>query len=119
MDWWRRPPAWVWRRALAEAVRLSTELLARLEAHSIDAATISRTLVRRLASALKVAPEAVAAYLSGAGVAEAGAFYYADQAPAQGVRQPFLEAAQASALAPDLKREWAAIAAAEGNESAS
>lgn len=103
-------------RTLAEAVRLSTELLARLEAHSIDAATIPGTLVRRLASALKVAPDVVSAYLGATGPAAVGAFYYADQAPERSPQQSFLEAVQASALAPDLKREWAEIAAADAGE---
>lgn len=92
-------------RKLADSVGLTTELLAKLEARVIAVATIPPTLVRRLAEALKVTPEAVAAYLGAAGPGQAGSFYYADQPPAQ-QQESFLDAVQASALSPQLKREW-------------
>lgn len=92
-------------RRLAESVGLTTDLLGKLEARAIAVATIPPTLVRRLADALKVAPEAVAAYLGAARPGQAGAFYYADQPPTQ-QQESFLDAVQASALSPDLKREW-------------
>ncbi|HEX9058314.1 MAG TPA: hypothetical protein VF818_12365 [Ktedonobacterales bacterium] len=92
-------------RKLAEAVRLTTDLLGKLEARAIDVATIPPTLIRRLAETLKVAPEAVAAYLGASGPAQAGAFFYADQAPTQR-QESFLDAVQRSTLAPEVKREW-------------
>ncbi len=95
-------------RKLAEAVRLSTDLLGKLEARAIDVATIPPTLVRRLAETLNVTTEAVAAYLGAAGPAQAGAFFYADQAPAQR-QEAFLDAVQGSTLGPELKREWSEI----------
>ena len=97
---------------LAAAVGLTTELLAKLEARAIAVATIPPTLIKRLAETLRVAPEAVAAYLGASQPGPAGAFYYADQPPTQ-EQQPFLAAVQASALAPEQKREWAEIAARE------
>jgi hypothetical protein len=95
-------------RKLAEAVKLSMDLLGKLEARAIDVATIPPTLVRRLAETLKVAPGAVAAYLGAAGPAQAGAFFYADQAPTQR-QESFLDAVQGSTLGPELKREWSEI----------
>ena len=92
-------------RRLAETVGLTTGLLGKLEARVIDVATIPPTLVKRLANALKVAPEAVAAYLGAAGPGQSGAFYYADQPPAQ-QQESFMGAMQASELSPDLKHEW-------------
>lgn len=95
-------------RRLAESVGLTTDLLGKLEARVIAVATIPPTLVGRLADALKVAPETVAAYLGAARRGQAGAFYYSDQSPTQ-QQEPFLDAVQASALSPELKREWAEI----------
>jgi hypothetical protein len=92
-------------RRLAESVGLTTELLGKLEARAIAVATIPPTLVRRLADALKVAPEAVASYLGAARPGQAGAFYYSDRPPTQH-QESFLDAVQASALSPELKREW-------------
>jgi hypothetical protein len=97
-----RPPQ------LAAAIGLSTDLLGKLEARAIAVATIPRTLVQRLASVLQVAPEAIAAYLRGTAPAQAAAFYYAEQAPAQ-QQESFLEAVQASKLSPERKQEWMAI----------
>lgn len=94
-------------RQLAEAVGLTIELLGKLEARAIAVATIPSTLITRLAGALKVAPDAVSAYLGG-GLAQAGGFYYADQAPAQ-QQQSFIDAVQASALSPERKQEWVKI----------
>jgi hypothetical protein len=93
---------------LAGAVGLSIDVLAKLEAHAITASTIPRTLVERLANALKVAPETVAAFFGLAPSAQAGAFYYADEPPTQ-QQQSFLGAVQASTLSPDRKFEWAQI----------
>ena len=95
-------------RKLAETVGLTIELLGKLEARVIAVTTIPPTLVHRLASALQVAPEAVAAFLGAAQPGQAGAFYYADRPPSQ-QQQAFLDAVQASALAPELKQEWATI----------
>ncbi len=95
-------------RQLAAAVGLSTDLLAKLEAHAILATTIPRTLLGRLANTLKVAPEVIAAYLAAAPPAQAGAFYYADQPPTQ-QQESFLDAVQASTLSPERKREWAEV----------
>ena len=95
---------------LAEAVGLSPDLLAKLEAHAITAATIPRTLVARLAATLRTTAEAVGAFL-GIAPEQAGAFYYADRPPTS-QQQPFIEAVQqTSALASERKREWADIVA--------
>jgi hypothetical protein len=96
-------------RALAEAVGLTTNLLGKLEAHAIAAASIPPTLVRRLAATLTVAPESVASYLGLSSTPQAGAFYYADQPPTQ-QQEAFLDAVQGSALSPERKREWVEIA---------
>ncbi|HEX6818042.1 MAG TPA: hypothetical protein VF120_06665 [Ktedonobacterales bacterium] len=101
-------------KRLAESVGLTTELLGKLEAKAIAVATIPPTLVRRLADALKVAPEAVAAYLGATRAGQAGAFYYSDQPPTQ-QQEAFIDAVQASALSPELKREWGEIAKADAN----
>jgi hypothetical protein len=95
-------------RKLADAVGLTTDLLGKLEARVIAVATIPPTLVRRLANALKVAPEAVAAYLGAARPGDALAFYYADQPPTQ-QQDFFLDAVQTSSLPQELKQEWADI----------
>lgn len=95
-------------KGLAEAVRLTTDVLAKLEAHAIDAATIPTTLIERLSAALRVTPAAVAAYLGGSGPAQAGAFYYADKSPEQR-QESFLDAVRQSALAPEMKQEWTEI----------
>lgn len=102
---------------LANAVGLSPDLLAKLEAHAIAAATIPRTLVQRLATTLNVAPEAIAAYLSGATATQAGgAFYYAEKAPTQH-QESFLDAVQSSTLSSERKQEWAEITRQEtGNQ---
>jgi Helix-turn-helix domain len=102
-------------RKLAEAVGLTPDLLAKLEARAIAVATIPPTLVRRLADTLKVAPEAVAAFFGAAQPGQAGAFYYADQPPAQ-QQESFLDAVQASALSPERKREWADIVSADAGK---
>lgn len=95
-------------RKLAEAVELTIEVLAKLEARVIAVATIPPTLVARLATALQVAPEAISAYLGATRPGQAGAFYYADQQPTQ-QQESFLDAVQASMLSPEHKQEWAAI----------
>lgn len=97
---------------LAAAVGLSVALLARLEAHAIAASTIPRALTARLSQTLGVAPQAIAAFFGEAPTAQAGAFYYADKAPEQ-QQQSFLEAVQASDLAPDAKQEWGEIVRSE------
>ncbi|HEU5348253.1 MAG TPA: hypothetical protein VFU63_06540 [Ktedonobacterales bacterium] len=99
---------------LAVAVGLTSALLSRLEMRTIAAASIPRTLFQRLGEALKVAPEAIAAYLSMAQPGQAGGFYYSEQTPAQ-QQQSFLEAIQSSTLPPERKREWAEIVAEETN----
>ncbi|HEY7848651.1 MAG TPA: hypothetical protein VIC27_01240 [Ktedonobacterales bacterium] len=96
-------------RALAEAVGLTTNLLGKLEARAIAAASIPPTLVRRLAATLTVAPESVASYLGLSPTPQVGAFYYADQPPTQ-QQEAFLDAVQGSALSPERKREWVEIA---------
>ena len=101
---------------LAEAVGLTFDVLAKIEARAITVSSIPRTLVQRLATALKTAPEAIAAYISGAPAGQASGFYYADQAPSQ-QQESFLDAVQASALNPDQKREWADIVKNESDDS--
>ena len=90
---------------LAAAVGLTVDLLGKLQAHAIAAATIPRTLIQRFADVLQAAPEAIAAYLS---ASPAGGFYMADQQPDQ-QQESFLDAVEASALSPEGKREWAEI----------
>jgi hypothetical protein len=95
-------------RKLAEAVGLTIDVLAKLEARVIAVATIPPTLVIRLATTLQVMPEAIATYLGATHPGQAGAFYYADQQPTQ-QQESFLDAVQASMLPPERKQEWAAI----------
>lgn len=99
-------------RSLAEAVGLTTILLGKLEARAIAAASIPPTLVGRLATALKVAPEAIARYLGVSSqtfqAPQADAFYYAEEQPTQH-QETFLDAIQSSALSPENKRAWAEI----------
>lgn len=98
---------------LAAAVGLTVDLLGKLQAHAIAAATIPRTLIQRFADVLQTAPEAIAAYLS---ASPAGGFYMADQQPDQ-QQESFLDAVEASALSPEGKREWAEIMNAEATDS--
>ena len=98
---------------LAEAVGLTAPLLARLDARKIASASIPRTLVQRLADALKAAPEAIAAYLGATQAGQAGAFYYADQAPTE-TQESFLDAVRASGLTAAQKSEWAEVVKAAG-----
>lgn len=98
---------------LAAAVGLTVDLLGKLQAHAIAAATIPRTLMQRFADVLQTAPEAIAAYLS---ASPAGGFYMADQQPDQ-QQESFLDAVEASALSPEGKREWAEIMNAEATDS--
>lgn len=98
---------------LAAAVGLTVDLLGKLQAHAIAAATIPRTLIQRFADVLQTAPEAIAAYLS---ASPAGGFYMADQQPDQ-QQESFLDAVEASALSPEGKREWAEIMNAEATGS--
>lgn len=99
---------------LAEALGISWDVLAKLEAHAIGVTSIPRTLIQRMAGRLSVLPETISAYLSGATAAQAGAFYYADQPPTQ-QQETFLEAIQASPeLSPQQKGEWAKIVEQEG-----
>jgi len=100
---------------LAAAVGLTVDLLGKLQAHAIAAATIPRALIQRFADVLKTAPEAIAAYLS---ASPAGGFYMADQQPDQ-QQESFLDAVEVSALSPEGKREWAEIMNAEANSSSS
>lgn len=99
-------------RTLAEAVGLTTTLLGKLEARAIAATSIPPTLVGRFATALKVAPDAIATYLGISSrtsqTGQAAAFYYADQQPTQ-QQESFLDAVQGSSLTPEQKRMWAEI----------
>jgi hypothetical protein len=96
---------------LAEGLGISRDVLAKLEAHAIAASSLPRSFIQRVAQTLRVAPETVLAYFRGASPAQAGAFFYADNAPRQ-EQESFLEAIQASPrLTADQKREWAEIVA--------
>lgn len=99
---------------VAAAVGLTMDVLAKIEARAITVASIPRTLIQRLATALKLAPEAITAYLSAAQPGQVGGFYYADQAPTQ-QEESFLDAVQASALSPEQKSAWSEIVQAETN----
>jgi hypothetical protein len=102
---------------LAAAVGLTLALLAKLEARAIAVATIPPTLVHRLAEALRVAPEAVAAFLGAAGPGTAGAFFYADEQPTQ-QQEPFLDAVRGSTLPAERQREWTEIVRADAGAGA-
>lgn len=95
--------------ALADAIGVSMDVLGKLEAHAIAAATIPRTLLQRLASTLKVSPEAIAAFLGGATPQQASAFFYAEKPPTQ-AQQSFVDAIHESMLPPERKQEWIEIA---------
>jgi hypothetical protein len=97
---------------LAAAVGLTMDLLGKLEARVIAVATIPPTLVQRFAAALRVAPDAVAAFLGAAGPGTAGAFFYADQPPTH-QQESFLDAVRGSTLLPNGKREWEEIVRAD------
>jgi len=97
-------------RQLAQKVTLTTDVILKLEAQVIEVASIPRTLIRRLAEALQVAPEAVALYLGGsrATTTQPG-FYYATEAPTQ-TQESFLDAIQESSqLSAESKAEWRRI----------
>jgi hypothetical protein len=94
---------------LAEAIGLSWDVLAKLEARAIAASSIPGTLIQRLAETLKVAPAAISAYLQTSAQAQSGAFFYADQPPEQ-QQEIFLVAIQSSPqLTQEQKREWTDI----------
>jgi hypothetical protein len=97
---------------LAETLGISSDLLGKLEARAIIAASIPRTLLQRLAETLKTTPEAILAYLRGAEASQSPGFFYADQPPEQ-QQETFLDAVQTSALSPERKREWAEIVNAD------
>jgi hypothetical protein len=94
---------------LAEALDISWDILAKLEARAIRVTSIPRSLIQRMADTLNALPESIAAYLRGSAPAPAGTFYYADQAPTQ-QQETFLEAIRSSPeLSPDQKHEWEQI----------
>jgi hypothetical protein len=96
---------------LAEALGISRDVLAKLEAHAVAASTIPRTFIQRASKILQVVPEAIIGFLQGATPAQAGGFFYADQAPQQ-EQEAFLEAIQTSPrLTTEQKQEWAEIVA--------
>ena len=95
---------------LAEAVGISLDVLAKLQAKAVVVSTIPFTLVERLAEKLKTTPQAVVAFLASATPTQTGAFYYAEQPPEQR-QEAFLAAIQASSLDERAKREWAEIVA--------
>ena len=97
---------------LAEAVGLTAPVLDKLEARSIAAATIPPALIQRLAKALQLAPDAVAALLRAPGAPAAGPTHPAGQ-PSVPRQESFLDAVQSSALPPERKQEWAEIVRAE------
>jgi hypothetical protein len=97
---------------LATRVGLSPDVLAKLEARRIEAATVPEALVRRLAATLHVTPTAVTTFLSGPR-ARRGSAPQRASAPRRPEREPFLEAVRASALTPEQKDEWTRIAAGE------
>ena len=97
-------------QALAAALGLSMDVLGKLEAHAIAAATIPRTLLQRLAGALTVSQEAVAAFLGGATAQQSPGFFYAEKPPTQ-AQESFVDAIQQSPLLPpERKQEWLDIA---------
>jgi hypothetical protein len=92
---------------LAEALDISRDVLAKLEAHAVAASTIPQTFIQRASEILQVAPEAIISFLQRATPAQAGGFFYADQAPQQ-EQESFLEAVQASPrLTTEQKQAWA------------
>ncbi len=94
---------------LAEALGISWDILAKLEARAIRATSIPRSLIQRIADTLNALPESITAYLRGATPAPSGAFFYADQAPTQ-QQETFLDAIRSSPeLSQDQKHEWEKI----------
>ena len=98
--------------ALAGKVGITPDVLAKLESRMIRPESISRTLVQRLADALTVSADAVAAFLAGS-ASGAPAFFYANAAPTQQPQEDFLHAIDASGLPADAKREWHEIVTTE------
>lgn len=96
--------------ALMERMRLSPDLLGKLEARAVTITSIPPTLVARLADSLQVPPAAISSFL-GAQPASA-AFFYADQAP-QPNQESFADAVRASALPEATKSEWLDVIARE------
>lgn len=99
-------------RQLAAAVGVSHDLLGKLESKAIAANTIPRTLIRRLAETLSTAPDAVATYLGQSTPAQAGQFFYSEQAPTPR-QESFIDAIHGSTLDDAAKREWDGIVARE------
>lgn len=95
---------------LMDRLRLSPDLLGKLEARAITIASVPPTLVTRLSESLQVPPAAISSFL-GAQPASA-AFYYADQAPRPN-QESFADAVRASALPEATKREWLDVIARE------
>jgi hypothetical protein len=98
---------------LMERIRLSPDLLGKLEARALTTTSIPTTLVARLAESLQAPAAAISSFL-GARPASA-AFYYADQAP-QARQESFADAVRASALPEATKREWLDVIAREIRE---
>lgn len=93
---------------------LSADVVAKLEARVIVAASIPRTLVERLARVLQTSAEAVQAYLASTRAQAQGAqLYLAERAPEYS-QQSFLDAVAQSTLADHEKRAWVEIAQRDG-----
>lgn len=99
-------------RPLAAALRLSPDMLGKLDAKAIAANSIPRTLIDRLAQTLATAPEAIAVYLGLTAPAGASQFFYSEQAPAQR-QESFIDAVHASSLDEAAKHEWDEVVARE------
>lgn len=93
---------------LAEALGLSLDIVAKLDARTIIANTIPNRLIQRIAAVLQVVPETVQAYFSTPPQAAVGTFSYADQAP-QEQQEAFIDAVNTSSLLDAARKgEWIA-----------
>lgn len=101
------PPA-----KLAAILRITPDVLAKLDARAITVASIPHAFLRHVADELKVPTGAITAYLSGQ-VSAQPSFFFAEKAPEQG-QESFVRAIEESALPPDEKVRWREAAEREG-----
>lgn len=93
---------------LAEVLGISWDILAKLEARAIRAASIPHRLIQRAADTLYALPESITAYLRGATPSPSEDFSYTDQAPTP--QETFLDAIRSSPeLSQGQKHEWEKI----------
>lgn len=89
---------------LAAMVRVTPDVLAKLDARAIAVASIPSAFLRELARVLEVPVGSIQAYLSGTASTQAR-FYFSETAPTQG-QESFLQAIDESALPFEQKLAW-------------